>query len=358
MIAQRPPSTLDKSQLDALLGLRVLATFLVVLGHAGSIFSGVDLLRAPVSMNVQSASVTVFFCISGWTIAWVVDRVPRYDALHLSRFLFDRFLRLSIPLVPTLAVFGCLEWWFLGESHPYLKNTGLLPFIGNLLFLQMLPVPILDTIPPFGLNRPLWTISIEFWIYVLYGGLIFFLRAHFNALAAGFCLLGLVLVHPFFLGQRGEGLASVWFLGACCYALRGYVPANVAKATLITSAICLFIPALWPEDGNYSKAFNLNLTLFVSSFVLTSAGLRFTVHRLIRKVSEYCYTIYLTHYPLMVLASLALPQSKGSLAAILFVFVAFVFGYLMSFLGERYYRVLRDWAWAICSRRGVVGKVK
>lgn len=348
--------SLERSQLDALLGLRVLATFLVVLGHAGSIFSGVDFLRAPVSMNVQSAAVTVFFCISGWTIAWVIDRVPQYDAQHLARFVFDRLFRLLVPLVPALVLFGFVEWWLLGESHPYLENTGLGTFVGNLLFLQVLPVPFLDTIPPFGLNRPLWTISIEFWIYVFYGGLVFFLRGRFDAVAAVLCLLGLVLIHPFFLGQRGDGLASVWMFGACCYALRRFVPAHIAKATLVLSAVCLLVPILWPENGNYSKPFNLVLAVFVSCLVLAFAGSRFSAPWVIRSLSQYCYTIYLTHYPLLILTAFALPEGKGTLVAILFTLAAFAFGYLASFLGERYYRVWRDHAWAAVGGTRVAGK--
>lgn len=175
---------MQNSQLDILLLLRVVATFLVVLGHAGSLFSGIDILRAPVSMNVQSAAVTVFFCISGWTIAWVVDRVPRYETLNLVRFVFDRLFRLLVPLVPVLVLFGLLEWWVLGGKHPNLENTGPGTLIGNLLFLQAMPIPFLDTIPPFGLNRPLWTISIEFWIYVFYGGLVFLLLGRRDAVSA------------------------------------------------------------------------------------------------------------------------------------------------------------------------------
>ncbi len=338
--------SLEKCQLDALLGLRVLATFLVVLGHAGSIFSGVEILRAPVSMNVQSAAVTLFFCISGWTIAWVVDRVPRYDALHLARFVFDRFCRLAIPLVPALVLFGFVEWWILGESHPYRENTGLGTFVGNLLFLQVIPVPFLNTLPPFGLNRPLWTISIEFWIYVFYGGLVFFLRGRFDAVAAALCLLGLVLISPFFLGQRGDGLASVWMFGAGCYALRRFIPAHIAKAALVLSAICLFVPALWPENGNYSKPFNLVLAVLVSSLVLAFAGSKFSAPWAIRSLSQYCYTIYLTHYPLLTLIALAMPDRMGSVMTILCTIAAFAFGFLASFLGERNYKFWREALWS------------
>lgn len=154
------------------------------------------------------------------------------------------------------------------------------------------------------------------------------------------------MIYQFFLGQRGGGLATVWMFGACSYVLRNYVRSDFAKAVLVLSAIFLFVPVLWPENGNYSKPFNLVLSVFVSSSVLALAGSKFSAPKHIRSVSQYCYTIYLTHYPLLILVAFVWPNSKGSAVAILVTVCAFAFGYFASFLGERHYRVWRDYAWS------------
>lgn len=112
-----------QTRLNNLLSLRVIATFAVVFGHASSFFGAFAWSQFPNAPYVQSQAVTVFFLISGYTIAWVCDR-DNQNGDGLGRFLFDRAVRLLVPLIPILIILALAES-VLFDSHPYEGNNDL-----------------------------------------------------------------------------------------------------------------------------------------------------------------------------------------------------------------------------------------
>ena len=70
-------------RLQGLLLLRVIATFMVVFGHASDILRGFVLPDDVPRM--QSIAVMLFFCLSGYTIAWVCELIqgPGARSIHI-----------------------------------------------------------------------------------------------------------------------------------------------------------------------------------------------------------------------------------------------------------------------------------
>jgi peptidoglycan/LPS O-acetylase OafA/YrhL len=353
-----------KNELDALLGLRVFATFLVVFGHTIKSYRIYPGLQWPDFPYLQSVSVTLFFCVSGYTIAWVCDTRRDIGGPAFARFSFDRFMRLSIPLVPVLLIFGIMEPLVIPQ-HPYLDNLNLWDGLGNALFLQNMGIAPLGPLPdfhfgvqPFGLNRPLWTLSIEFWLYIAFGAVFFLLSATgrqriWLAAIAGFALL---LLMPYVDDRHGAGLPIIWAMSAGLYFVVKRLPPMTARLRLMVLPVwliafaCMFRPEFWGQ-AEYGKLFMLILFANFAGFMLVVPGLR--LPRIISApglfLSGFCYTVYLTHYPVLYWTRSYVPSTEAG--AWFVILLCFAVGWLFSLPFEARYKTIRDWVWNHLFRR-------
>ena len=340
-----------RRRLNLLLILRVLATLVVVVGHAASFFGALAFTQWPQAPYMQSMAVTVFFAVSGFTIAWRTHMSPGVGTAGFIRFSYDRFMRLAVPLVPTLLLFMIVERVALPD-HPYAENTTFPSLVGNLVFLQNL----IPGVGPYGLNRPLWTISLEFWIYIAFGAVAFAAKARRASIISIAALaVSVALLYPFLWTGRGEGLPLVWLTGVAIYFALNRLLAMplalrlVAVAVFLGSCYGLATTMFWPEGGEYSHLYN---ALIVSAFgsgmaLLTGAECHPTILMGAKIGEKFAYTLYLTHYPILYLlhASGLLPQ--GLLSASIACTVCIGFAWAWSFPFERKYRYLRDLGWAM-----------
>lgn len=257
----------NQIRLDNLLTLRVLATLAVVFGHAASFFNAFSWSQYPQAPYIQSQAVTVFFLVSGYTIAWVCDR----DAARgggIAGFMLARIVRLLVPLAPILLLMALAEYW-LYDTPPYPENFNPRTFVANLLFLQNISLGIPGLSPvadAFSTNRPLWTISIEFWIYAAFAGSFFaFTSENFKSAfySIALAVLGWALLDDDIIGGRGSGLTAIWLIGALTYWGLKRSPLPRRQDYLIAAPLAVFVlyllasPRNWPATGTYSHGYNL-----------------------------------------------------------------------------------------------------
>lgn len=344
----------NESRLHFLLIVRVVATFAVVFGHASSFYRAFSLTQWPNFPYIQSVSVTVFFCVSGYTIAWVCDRSGRLGMEGLGSFTFDRVARLHIPLVPFLLICAIIEPMILGDSHPYRGNLSATSLIGNFLFLQwLLPDFIIRSmgteIQPYGLNRPLWTLAIEFWTYILFAGVFFGTRTRPWRLSAVLIGIGAaVILGTTIYSGHGKGLPVIWLLGAAAYfSMRNFPPINqtarlIAAIVLVPTVLLIFTPAMWPATGDYSWPFNLLIfSCFVLLLILVSAT-NTTPGRLTSFFGSFAYSVYITHYPVMYLLHQSGVLPSGAAGAIGASGLCLAFGWAYSLPLEQRYKLIRE----------------
>src|SRR5262249_6167162 len=132
--------------------------------------------------------VMVFFVLSGFFISSSVLRDLRDSNWSWSGYLKNRCSRLYIVLVPALLL--TLFWdqlgmdWFNTPPIYYgrgnqnviqnvMERTSLGILAGNFFFLQTIFVPCL------GSNGPLWSLSNEFWYYMLFPCLVLLLTPRY-----------------------------------------------------------------------------------------------------------------------------------------------------------------------------------
>ena len=166
-----------------------MAAWLVVAEHARSlIFADYGELQSPGILakgfyfltGFGHEAVMVFFVISGYLVGGKVWSLYREGRFGWRRYLADRASRLYAVLFVALLLGAAMDWTgylFFNKyglyNHGYegaiavlgaapIERMGLRDFLVNAFFLQTIAGPT------FGSNGPLWSLSYEWWYYVLF----------------------------------------------------------------------------------------------------------------------------------------------------------------------------------------------
>jgi peptidoglycan/LPS O-acetylase OafA/YrhL len=165
----------------------------------------------------------IFFVLSGFLVGGSVLRGRMDGTWSWSLYATNRLTRLWVVLIPALllgAIWDHCGIHLFGTSGIYggvaRANVGIfavLPrlsgsvMVGNALFLQGILTPT------FGSNGPLWSLSYEFWYYVLFPLMV--LAVPLDKFSSSMVLRGVAsLAVVFFIGETISLYFLIWFLGA------------------------------------------------------------------------------------------------------------------------------------------------
>ena len=337
--------------------IRLLAAAVVLVGHLNiDVFLG----RLPWGIplhDYMADAVMVFFVLSGFVIAYVIERKESTARAYFSA----RIARLASVAWPALLLTLLLDtggrWYFSNfyNSTFYipadLKIIRLLAgglFLNEVWFLQ---------IHTFS-NGPFWSLGYEFWFYVVFG-LWYFFPAKRRIYVTLACLVA---------GPKILLLYPIWFLG---YALYGYLQKanwSVGKSTGLAVFFVLAYAAyrssgvaghttelLFPQHmhviyrilGKSTNLIDCYLVALVFGGFLTSVYLLLQqVHlknaggvpgRIVRQLSSYSFSIYAVHYPVLVLVAACYSASTDSATRTLAFFgAALACAILISKLSDRF----------------------
>jgi len=322
--------------------------------------------------------VLVFFLLSGFLItSSVVQKLDRPD-YGFGHYLIDRFCRIFSGYVPALLFVAAIDAMLrMLPAYPYASSATPLTWLGNLLMLQEYPLfQILRRlgapeqpwfIEAFGSGRPFWTVAIEWWIYLGFGYLVFRIirRRRFGLTEAA--TLGALGIVPLYNAMAGVGhcLSFVWALGAGAALLQQRLAALAAHPSArriwagaaLVSVLALGGHVLAAGLQVYELQFAVlaGAVLFSLFFLLGTvpAALPSWLSRLVDRLADYSYSLYLTHFTVLIWFSLNLP-SAGHRDPVLFATViitanAVALGFW--FLFERHYPLLARQAKAALDRR-------
>lgn len=299
----------NKSVAGYCLLLRVIASHFVLIGHAASYFQVLQFTQWPRMPYIQSISVIVFFFLSGFTIAWLCDARKAESNYSYEKFLLDRFCRIFIPFIPVLIIFAIFETFVYGKvPHPYPDSFTLETFFANILMLLSYPF----TYPPFGTNRPLWSIASEWWLYISYGMITLGVSSKclsIRTLLFALFALSLAITLSDLTGI-GKNLGFIWLIGAGTWMIIRtdqwkIISPAIYQILLVASLSLLFVPHIWPDGGTYSLIWNLliSVSLTLSVFVVSRLSSKIlsgaASNRSLNFMGRYSYTLYLSHYPIL-----------------------------------------------------------
>lgn len=305
-------------------------------------------------------SIVGFFILSGYLIAWTaMSRAQRETGYKFSEFLADRFVRIYICLIPCMlfilglsffqkSIFGygleqitwndALATLLMVENHPIL-NHGLL-FLGwnNISWLHL---------GHFGNDLPLWTLAIEWWMYLVFGW-VWLKNRKKNMLL--FVVVLLILVsypaYEIFFNQRmGPGLPLFWLLGVgLVWWLERPLQnnRNIYGMLAIIFAIA-FVTSTFFRNWQVSGLAFFGIMLFTLSYLNTSVNQPpKAAGNVIRYIAGYTLTLYLVHFPLFSVLAKFEWKFPPAVNVILFVLIANLITIVLARFTEQRYKVLRS----------------
>ncbi|MFJ3483454.1 acyltransferase family protein [Pseudomonas sp. NPDC090202] len=249
-----------------------------------------------------------FFVLSGFVLAHSWGTTPDFK---LRTFVISRFFRIYPLHLLMLALFLLFETvrWIAYRKGFYLNNV---PFTGLFAPREILPNLFLvqawsDFTESLSFNYPTWTVSIEFYLYLLFGGLCLLSPRNRFLMFAALSLLAFSLIFsgngPLVAGAM-HGV-SCFFAGCITYlvylAIRGrFIPVPWLMTVLECSMMYVVYWIVMNDfDNRYaigSLVFCVLVLLFAFEGGLVSALLRSSVFMLLGKLS---YSIYMTHAALL-----------------------------------------------------------
>jgi peptidoglycan/LPS O-acetylase OafA/YrhL len=308
--------------LDAIRGIAALVVFL---NHWRALFfADYPQLQHPgISAKVFYAltglghsAVMVFFVLSGFFISSSIFRAQQNGRWSWAWYAEQRLTRLYVVLIPAL-VLGA-GWDLLGThlfrqtpiyldtadyrlmlNHSVAQMDTVQAWFGCLFFLQGIRTAV------FGSNGPLWSLSYEFWYYLLFPLGLFAVSRKSKATAKAAYLAAGLLVFVFI----GKGIALyfvIWLLGTFVYLCR---PPRVmaSKAAGCLFAFLFVVSLLAPRfklvpNGQLSDFF---VAVTFSAFLLfllnserSTPSILYT--KAARSLSNISYSLYLLHVPVLV----------------------------------------------------------
>lgn len=248
--------------------IRLVAAWLVIYGHAWPVTGtqGQDLLLQLVHIKFAGGiAVDMFFMISGFLIAASVERsrLPHYLAARALRI----FPALVVCVVLSVFVLGPLltsapDYWDSSQTWKYLRRNILLQ--GT----QYVLPGVFQNLPMNAVNGSLWSLPVEFRLYLVLGalGLFRLMRVwRFNLLFAA----GLVAAYVLLRGQTLTYFQSTQLWCVAFFATGAFAWVNRARIPLAWPWLVgvLVIAALMRDGRWYGVAYFFALaytTLFVA----------------------------------------------------------------------------------------------
>lgn len=261
-------------------------------------------------------AVLIFFVLSGFFVGGSVIRAG--ESFCWTRYLVARLSRLWTVLIPAL-LFTAVTDLFLSFVSPEVLqgaysnlwssgprqgeySASFCTFLSNVFFLQTILTPV------FGTNSPLWSLSNEFWYYLAFPAMVslMYRRSASKAMLLGTFVAALACYLPASLLLGGV----IWASGALVFYARRICFAGASCGLWPTSgAAALFGAALAFSRTSVAQVYTplladvmVGVTFALLAFCLSKVRFPLAGHAagLVVWLSEISYTLYLFHFPLVV----------------------------------------------------------
>jgi peptidoglycan/LPS O-acetylase OafA/YrhL len=342
-------------------------------GHDASIVVAYSALWASSAHGV--AAVLVFFVLSGYLVGGPALVRAKNGGLSAIDYFSARAARLYVVLIPALVISVCAYvsarqmggWQAFVASRQDLYNASALfsasvspsSAICNGLFLQTI------TCSEFAGNLALWSLSNEFWYYVLIFALVSVRKTPSLALLiVGICVLFVIAeksdVRGTHTGLQFFFYFFIWCGGALVYAI--VAPVLAWLSTFVISLGGIYILSMKGLLLPSWAAYQLTIGLLTAATIVTLEATKASLPSFLRFTSElakFSFSLYAIHYPILVflnvIASSHPPEFTFASLGLnaLFMLCCLAIAFVFYLLFERHTHVIRSWLRNLI-RRGVV----
>ncbi|WP_230350903.1 acyltransferase [Lelliottia sp. WAP21] len=296
---------LSQNQSDALESLRGLSAIAVLICHFFQVFLArfypeyfyTDLI-------IAQSSVMIFFVMSGFLIGVSVQsNISRNGSFDLTSYAKSRFLRIYPPLL-----FAVILCFILSNLAPFFFESGSASFMipdaftrGKSLEMPakevLAALTLMNGFLPVGVqfNSPLWSLPYEVWYYVVFGLL--------ATLRPGLVVLGLLFFCVISMANdRFMAYSVIWGAG---FAMSFIMSKNAYAKFFCSVGLAYFAYLSYLNAGTFLSG-TTDLEMYKITFGLAFAFLIYLAlfvydlpFNVLKKSSKISYTLYITHFPVM-----------------------------------------------------------
>jgi len=267
--------------------------------------------------KLSHLAVIVFFVISGYVIAYTTSR----KISTLNNYLIVRLSKLVSVVLPALVITGIIQFilkmYFPNILGFFVKGLSFSHYIISGVFCN--EIWFYSAAP--ALNTPLWSLSYEFWYYIIFG-LFYYRSGGFKSFVPG--ILACVVAGPKILL-----LMPIWLFGYFAYKLSPRI--NIKSSIrwiivfcilLITAALIKIItpvaqlgiyPLVYANQFSTDWIIGFSIALSFWFLPLHSAGVNQIFYKAVRAGAELTFPLYVLHFPLIILWNAAFNTTNGVL---------------------------------------------
>ncbi|MGJ0353777.1 acyltransferase family protein [Aliarcobacter cryaerophilus] len=335
--------------------LRVFAVQLVLIGHALSYFGLIQLNGV-----IQNTAVVLFFILSGTVISYSTFYKKHIDDNYsFKEYFIDRFSRIFTALFPSLIfilVIDLIQIYYVeNKNYGYFNALDLKTFIGNLFMLQDYPIfhisnKVFDTdifLTSFGSGRPLWTLAIEWWLYMAFGLIFFYFIKQFSIKHIPLLLIFLVVpLYNSFYG-RGDSLTLFWMGGLIITIMIFKYSIVASKALSIFFMLILpllILLRLYIKHQAYDLVYVTLIIFFIYFYLSFFSTINYTSEKLkkiIHFFASYAFTLYLIHYSILDFMYFFLDKNNAIKLFIISIIVSNFLAFVLAYFTEIKYKKVR-----------------
>lgn len=312
-IRNKQSYTILNSTSDMLNIIRIVAALSVLIGHGFSFFQVSIFKDDTYFPYIQSLAVLVFFILSGFLTDNSLCR--KTEQYNYCFYIKERIKRIYIYFIPALLLIYCLDKVFIymkPESYLHYDAFDVEIVIKNILMLPRMVMlrgrgrgynTICNSVfrnTPFGSARPLWTLFIEWWLYMFYGYYqLVFMRKHKKRLATADIFMVFAFVLMFIHLDIESQCCILAFMGGVAVN-RTYEKLVVSRKKLFVGMILMFL--LFGIDAySVRQAYCLQMCLFLIilfyiALVFSTTFSKKTASRVLKEMSAISFSLYLLHY--------------------------------------------------------------
>lgn len=330
--------------------VRVAACEVVVVSHFYTRYRPMFLDSIFLGGMLGGLGVFTFFVISGFLISYSVYQKMQNPNYRFRHYFVDRFSRIYSGLVPALILSLVVAGGIYATNPAYFNHLldaespiNLQTFTATISMTDMVPSGLVNAtstaffgasfaqpmISPFGFNSVLWSLVVEWWIYMFFGwvtlGAVMLLRREsvagwfkplFYAVTAFLSVALLVLAWQY------SAFIVVWFIGAGAMlavsnpTIRSKLTSRAATYVLMALFLAAIVGVGYEAYSIYTlthESFSLLFGLLITAavllgvFIVNSGKLTWITKMLKGKhvvpwstsLAAFSYTLFLIHYPLL-----------------------------------------------------------
>ncbi|MFN8416201.1 MAG: acyltransferase [Cytophagaceae bacterium] len=323
--------------------LRSCSAIYVVIYHLFQKINVHPILKLLFSFGQEA--VIIFFVLSGFVIYYSVSEKKE---ITIKKYIKSRALRIY-PIMIFSMMFSYLLFTL---TNNFSISFPIKSFLNNLFMLQDFSTGKPGTwVNPFMHNTPLWSLSYEWWFYMLFIFLYFYLSeklSYWVAILTSIIGLGLYLIIPNQIGLWFMYFIIWWFGVEIAKLYKSTSANNISKRVIyismtlivillvfITIAVKMYYSGLELQFGIYPILFirHFTLALIFGWFLIVFKNKllqHFNKSNVLVLFAPYTYALYVLHYPL--LEFFIFKNWLNGLGVIFYVFITFFIAYIV----ERY----------------------